>query len=432
MRDRSVRRAIGALRRTGGIDEGRLRDPGRGRLRPRDGLFRVRARGEADRRPHLRGRHRHHELLGLQHRRIRRIRLRPARGQRGDPRRDEEDPRRHPVRQVRQGLDAGEPRQPDLVQGHARQDGGASDRADRGKAAHHEAVDQAARAGRPQPQLSRCGARSLRPAAMAPPAVALAEVTVTFRLADGGAYPAVEDASLSVADGEFVAIVGPTGCGKSTLLNIAAGLIAPSSGRIDIFGVPLASLNRQAGYLFQAEALFPWKTALENVAIGLETAGVARAAARERAQAWLARVGLSEFGARYPHMLSGGQRKRVGLVQVLIRAPTILLMDEPFGPLDAQTRQIMGNLLLDLWSADRKAVLFVTHDLEEAIALSDRVVIMSAGPAARVIGDWKVALPRPRDIAEIKIERAFHDLHREIWATLKSEVLKGYAQTGGG
>ena len=267
---------------------------------------------------------------------------------------------------------------------------------------------------------------------MAPPAVALAEVTVTFRLADGGAYPAVEDASLSVADGEFVAIVGPTGCGKSTLLNIAAGLIAPSSGRIDIFGVPLASLNRQAGYLFQAEALFPWKTALENVAIGLETAGVARAAARERAQAWLARVGLSEFGARYPHMLSGGQRKRVGLVQVLIRDPKILLMDEPFGPLDAQTRQIMGNLLLDLWSADRKAVLFVTHDLEEAIALSDRVVIMSAGPAARVIGDWKVALPRPRDIAETKIERAFHDLHREIWATLKSEVLKGYAQTGGG
>jgi NitT/TauT family transport system ATP-binding protein len=267
---------------------------------------------------------------------------------------------------------------------------------------------------------------------MSPPAVALGEVTVTFRLADGGAYPAVEGASLSVADGEFVAIVGPTGCGKSTLLNVAAGLIAPSSGRIDIFGAPLASLNRQAGYLFQAEALFPWKTALENVAIGLETAGIARAQARERAQSWLARVGLSDFGARYPHMLSGGQRKRVGLVQVLIRDPKILLMDEPFGPLDAQTRQIMGNLLLDLWSADRKAVLFVTHDLEEAIALSDRVVIMSAGPAARVIGDWKVALSRPRDIAEIKIERAFQDLHREIWATLKSEVLKGYAQTGGG
>jgi NitT/TauT family transport system ATP-binding protein len=263
-------------------------------------------------------------------------------------------------------------------------------------------------------------------------AVALSQVVVTFRLADGGTYPAVDRTSLAVSDGEFVAIVGPTGCGKSTLLNIAAGLIAPSSGSVDIFGVPLSGLNRQAGYLFQAEALFPWKTALENVAIGLETAGIARAEARARAQTWLTRVGLGQFGGRYPHMLSGGQRKRVGLVQVLIRDPKILLMDEPFGPLDAQTRQIMGNLLLDLWSADRKAVLFVTHDLEEAIALSDRVVIMSAGPAARIIGDWTVKLPRPRDIAEIKVERAFQDLHREIWASLKAEVLKGYAQTGGG
>jgi len=264
------------------------------------------------------------------------------------------------------------------------------------------------------------------------PAVGLSQVAVTFRLAGGDTYSAVERASLAVADGEFVAIVGPTGCGKSTLLNIAAGLIAPSSGRVDIFGAPLVGLNRQAGYLFQADALFPWKTALENVAIGLETSGTARADARARAQVWLSRVGLAEFGARYPHMLSGGQRKRVGLVQVLIRDPKILLMDEPFGPLDAQTRQIMGNLLLDLWSADRKAVLFVTHDLEEAIALSDRVVIMSAGPAARIIGDWQVALPRPRDIAEVKIERAFHDLHREIWATLRAEVIKGYAQSDGG
>ncbi len=268
--------------------------------------------------------------------------------------------------------------------------------------------------------------------AVAMPAVALSQVAVTFRLADGAAYPAVARTSLDVADGEFVAIVGPTGCGKSTLLNVAAGLIAPSSGRVDVFGAPLAGLNRQAGYLFQADALFPWKTALENVAIGLETAGTGRGEARERAQAWLTRVGLGEFGTRYPHMLSGGQRKRVGLVQVLIRDPKILLMDEPFGPLDAQTRQIMGNLLLDLWSGDRKAVLFVTHDLEEAIALSDRVVIMSVGPAARVIGDWTVALPRPRDIAEIKIEPAFQQLHREIWAVLKAEVLKGYTQTGGG
>jgi NitT/TauT family transport system ATP-binding protein len=264
------------------------------------------------------------------------------------------------------------------------------------------------------------------------PAVALDGVSITFRLADGGSYTAVNDATLTVADGEFVAIVGPTGCGKSTLLNVAAGLIVPSAGRAEIFGAPLVGLNRQAGYLFQAEALFPWKTALENVAIGLETAGTATAEARSRAHEWLKRVGLDGFGARYPHMLSGGQRKRVGLVQVLIRDPKILLMDEPFGPLDAQTRQIMGNLLLDLWNADRKAVLFVTHDLEEAIALSDRVVIMSAGPSARIIGDWKVELPRPRDTAEIRTEPGFHDLHREIWAMLKSEVLKGYEQTGGG
>ncbi len=264
------------------------------------------------------------------------------------------------------------------------------------------------------------------------PAVSLNDVQVSFRLADDTTYTAVQRATLDVADGEFVAIVGPTGCGKSTLLNVAAGLIAPSNGTATIFGSPLPGLNRQAGYLFQAEALFPWKTAAENVAIGLEIAGTPKAEARERAQSWLTRVGIGGFGDRYPHMLSGGQRKRVGLVQVLIRDPKILLMDEPFGPLDAQTRQIMGNLLLDLWSADRKAVLFVTHDLEEAIALSDRVVIMSAGPAARIIGNWTVPLSRPRDISEVKLDPAFHHLHREIWEALKDEVMKGYQQTGGG
>ena len=271
-----------------------------------------------------------------------------------------------------------------------------------------------------------------RPVTVGVPAVALSDAIISFRLAGGGTYTAVQHASLNVADGEFVSIVGPTGCGKSTLLNVTAGLFPPSSGSVQIFGSNLQGLNRQSGYLFQSEALFPWKTALENVAIGLETAGTSRRDARMRAQDWLVRVGLGSFGPRYPHMLSGGQRKRIGLAQVLIRDPKILLMDEPFGPLDAQTRQIMGNLLLELWSADRKAVLFVTHDLEEAIALSDRVVIMSAGPAARIIGDWRVPLSRPRDIAEVKLDPAFHQLHRDIWQTLKAEVLKGYAQTGGG
>ena len=263
-----------------------------------------------------------------------------------------------------------------------------------------------------------------------PTAVALEEATVAFRLGDGRVYTAVEKASLSVAQGEFVAIVGPTGCGKSTLLNVAAGLLKPAGGTVRIFNRPLAGLNRDAGYLFQADALFPWKTALDNVAIGLEVAGTPRAEALLRAQKWLTSVGLGAFSGRYPHMLSGGQRKRVGLAQVLIRDPKILLMDEPFGPLDAQTRQIMGNLLLELWNADRKAVLFVTHDLEEAIALADRVVIMSAGPSARIIGDWVVPLPRPRDIFEARLDKEFHSLHREIWSVLKEEVLKGYAQSG--
>ena len=262
-----------------------------------------------------------------------------------------------------------------------------------------------------------------------PKAVALRDATVAFRVADARLYTAVEKADLAVADGEFVAIVGPTGCGKSTLLNVAAGLLRPAAGEVKIFDRPLSGLNCDAGYLFQADALFPWKTALDNVAIGLEIAGTARAEALERAQKWLASVGLGAFGNRYPHMLSGGQRKRVGLAQVLIRDPKILLMDEPFGPLDAQTRQIMGNLLLDLWTADRKAVLFVTHDLEEAIALADRVVIMSAGPGARIIGDWRVPLSRPRDSFDVRLDKEFHSLHREIWSVLKAEVLKGYAQS---
>ncbi len=262
-------------------------------------------------------------------------------------------------------------------------------------------------------------------------AVTLADVTVAFRLADGGVFTAVENADLSVAPGEFVAIVGPTGCGKSTLLNVAAGLMTAAAGSVTIFGEPLGGINRRAGYLFQGDALFPWKTALENVAIGLEVEGVDPRDAQARAQEWLTSVGLGAFANRYPHMLSGGQRKRVGLAQVLIRDPRILLMDEPFGPLDAQTRQIMGNLLLDLWTAERKAVLFVTHDLEEAIALADRVVIMSAGPQSRIIGNWTVPLPRPRDIFEIRLEKTFHDLHREIWGVLKSEVMKGYQQSAG-
>jgi NitT/TauT family transport system ATP-binding protein len=254
-------------------------------------------------------------------------------------------------------------------------------------------------------------------------------MAIAFGLKRGGRYTAVEAIDLAVNPGEFVAIVGPTGCGKSTLLNAAAGLLKPVAGRAEIFGSALAGLNPRAGYLFQQDALMPWKTALDNVAVALEPKGVPKREAEARARDWLRRVGLSAYVDRSPHMLSGGQRKRVALAQMLIRDPEILLMDEPFGPLDAQTRQIMGNLLLDLWSADRKAVLFVTHDLEEAIALADRVVIMSAGPSSRIIGDWRVGLARPRDIFEVRLDKEFHELHREIWSVLKDEVMKGYAQS---
>ncbi len=258
-------------------------------------------------------------------------------------------------------------------------------------------------------------------------AVSLRDIRITFTDRSGQSYTAVADTDLEVSDGEFVAIVGPTGCGKSTLLNVAAGLLTPSAGRCAIFGSELKGINRKAGYLFQADALMPWKTAIENVAIALEVNGTPRAEARERALEWLARVGLSAFTNRYPHQLSGGQRKRVALAQVLILDPKILLMDEPFGPLDAQTRTIMGELLLDLWSRDRKAVMFVTHDLEEAISLADRVVVMAAGPESRIIGRYDVGLERPRDPAEVRHTAEFAMIHKEIWQTLKKEVIKAYA-----
>ncbi|WP_208642341.1 ABC transporter ATP-binding protein [Methylobacterium terrae] len=258
-------------------------------------------------------------------------------------------------------------------------------------------------------------------------AVRLDGVSIAFTLKGGKRYVAVEGIDLGVMPGEFVAVVGPTGSGKSTLLNAAAGLLKPASGSVTVFSSALSGLNARAGYLFQADALMPWKTALDNVAVALEPQRVPRAEALARAREWLGKVGLAAFLDRYPHMLSGGQRKRVALAQMLIRDPEILLMDEPFGPLDAQTRQIMGNLLLELWAANRKAVMFVTHDLEEAIALADRVVVLSAGPAARIVGEFRVDLARPRDISEIRLEPQFHALYKEIWSCLRVEVSRAYA-----
>ncbi len=264
------------------------------------------------------------------------------------------------------------------------------------------------------------------------PALALEDITCRFAAREGGeAYTAVAATTLTVAAGEFVSVVGPTGCGKSTLLNIAAGLLAPSQGSVSVFGQPLIAaegVNRRAGYMFQADALMPWRTGIDNVIAGLEFRGVPRSEALPQGEAWLRRVGLAGFGDRYPHQMSGGMRKRLALAQTLILSPDILLMDEPFSALDVQTRQLMENELLALWAEDRKSVLFITHDLEEAIALSDRVVVLSAGPATRPIGDFKVDLPRPRDVSEIRMTPDFLVLHREIWAAMKEEVLKAYAR----
>ena len=261
-------------------------------------------------------------------------------------------------------------------------------------------------------------------------ALELQGVSCTFISKDdpGQRYTAVQDVSLSVAAGEFVSVVGPTGCGKSTLLNVGAGLLQPSTGAVRVFGQPLQGINTRAGYMFQAESLMPWRTALGNVMAGLEFRGVLLADARAQAEDWLRRVGLGGFGDRYPHQLSGGMRKRTSLAQTLALDPDIILMDEPFSALDIQTRQLMENEVLALWASKRKAVLFITHDLDEAIAMSDRVVVLSAGPAARPIGEFAIDLERPRDVAEVRTTPRFIELHKAIWDVLREEVLKGYAQ----
>lgn len=262
-------------------------------------------------------------------------------------------------------------------------------------------------------------------------ALALDNITITFssRSSAVAPYTAVKDTTLHVAAGEFVSVVGPTGCGKSTLLNVAAGLLQPSAGSIKVFGAPLAGLNRKAGYMFQTESLMPWRSALDNVIAGLQFRGEEAGAARKKGEDWLARVGLAGFEESYPHQLSGGMRKRCSLAQMLILDPKIMLMDEPFSALDVQTRQLMENELLELWTADRKSVVFITHDLEEAISLSDRVVVLSAGPETHPIGEFDIDLPRPRDVAEIRHARRFIELHDQIWHAMKDEVLKGYQQT---
>ena len=281
-------------------------------------------------------------------------------------------------------------------------------------------------------------------------ALELDHISRDFTTPDGRGYRALDDISLSLTAGSFAAIVGPSGCGKSTLLNIAAGLLTPSAGTVRVAGEPLTGLNRRATYMFQQDALLPWKTVRDNVALGLTLAGVAKPEAHARADAWLTRVGLAGFASHYPSQLSGGMRKRVVMAQNWIIDRGILLMDEPFSALDVHTRQRMESELLVLWEArsaeslalqgtagralqgdggralqaSQKTVVFVTHDLEEAIALADEVVVLSAGPSARIVARHPVTLERPRDLMELRTSPAFIDLYRTIWAVLRDEVIK--------
>ncbi|HEV7641279.1 MAG TPA: ABC transporter ATP-binding protein [Gaiellaceae bacterium] len=256
-------------------------------------------------------------------------------------------------------------------------------------------------------------------------AIELRDVTKRFRTPSGDIYTALRDLNLTVGAGEFVSVVGPTGCGKSTTLALISGLTPASSGEVLVQGKSVHGIGDSLGYVFQGDVLFPWKSVLGNVSAGLRFRGMSKKDANAQAREWIAKVGLSGFEDHYPHQLSGGMRKRTALAQSLITSPEIILMDEPFSALDVQTRALMEDELLDLWSATSASVVFVTHDLEEAIALSDRVCVITAGPGT-VKGIYEIDLPRPRHVAEIRFEPRFVELYRDIWENLRDEVLVSY------
>ena len=261
----------------------------------------------------------------------------------------------------------------------------------------------------------------------APPAIELRNVARRFLSPDGKSLTAIRDFNMTVAEGEFVALVGPTGCGKSTTLNLITGLAKPSSGEAFVFGKPVDGIDPGIGFVFQTDALFPWRSVLDNVAAGPMFRGQPKPAAHAKARDWLKRVGLEVFEKHYPHQLSGGMRKRVALAQTFINEPRILLMDEPFSALDVQTRVAMHEELLNLWSGNRASVVFVTHDLEEAIALADKVYVLTAGPAT-VKTIHQVLLPRPRIVSDIRYDKNFIALSQKIWNDLRQEVKLGAAR----
>ena len=259
--------------------------------------------------------------------------------------------------------------------------------------------------------------------------IELSGVTKRFLTPGGAVFTALREVNLSVEPGQFCAVVGPTGCGKSTTLTLVAGLDRPSAGVVKVAGRGVDGIVPGTSFMFQTDALLPWKTVLANVAIGPVFRGVPKKDAQASAREWLRTVGLASFENHHPHQLSGGMRKRASLAAALINEPSILLMDEPFGALDVQTKAIMSNELLVLWERTRPSVLFVTHDLEEAIALADRVVVMTAGPGT-VKGVYDVDLPRPRGaVQEIRFEPRFMQLQQQIWHSLREEVQRAYART---
>ncbi|GAB3457869.1 ABC transporter ATP-binding protein [Massilia terrae] len=252
-------------------------------------------------------------------------------------------------------------------------------------------------------------------------AIELENVSRKFVSPQGKSILALRDFSLTVREGEFCAIVGPTGCGKSTTLGMITGLNPPSTGTVRVFGKPVEGIDPNIGFVFQADAVFPWRNVVDNVAAGPIFRGMDASAARDKATEWVRRVGLAGFERHYPHQLSGGMRKRVALAQTFINEPRILLMDEPFSALDVQTRALMQDELLGLWSERKASVVFVTHDIDEAIALADRVVVLSKGPGS-VKSIYDIPLARPRDVSAARYSKDFIDLSRQIWSDLKSEV----------
>lgn len=259
------------------------------------------------------------------------------------------------------------------------------------------------------------------------PAIELINVSRRFLTPDGKSMTAIRDFTMTVERGEFVAVVGPTGCGKSTTLNLITGLAKPSAGEVRLFGGPINDIDSRIGFAFQTDALFPWRSVIDNVVAGPLFRGVSKEEAYASARQWLARVNLAGHETKFPHQLSGGMRKRVSLAQTFINGPQILLMDEPFSALDVQTRVLMHDELLRLWSQSKASVVFVTHDLEEAITLADKVYVLTSGPAT-VKSVYTIDIPRPRVASEIRYDEKFIDISRTIWNDLRDEVQRGASQ----